>query len=163
MAIATLPPPTYRDDLYAWALDQAARLRAQAALRPNEPIDWDNLAEEIEGLARSELRGLKSQARRTIDHLLKLQHSHREEARRGWRLSILDARAELADGLTASLRRELASALDELYARQREQTVGTLLDYGEPDAAAAVPTTCPYSLEQILDLAWLPPPPAQRG
>jgi hypothetical protein len=52
--------PLHEADLPLWALDQAARLRAAAVLRSNEPIDWDLLAEEIEALGRSERRACEA-------------------------------------------------------------------------------------------------------
>jgi hypothetical protein len=39
---------TYQLDPYAWALEQARLLRERRAAE----LDWDNLAEEIEDLAR---------------------------------------------------------------------------------------------------------------
>ena len=32
----------------------------------------------------------------------------------------------------------------------------------ESDAAAALPTACPYTLDQILEDDWYPEPPAQE-
>lgn len=37
--VATIARPLHDEDLHAWALDQAARLRDLAKQRPNEPID----------------------------------------------------------------------------------------------------------------------------
>lgn len=158
-----LDRPTYDQDVYAWALDQAARLRAQAELRPNEPIDWEHVAEEVEDVATRARKAVFSQARRAIDHLLKLQHSSRLDARRGWRRSVDDAREELAEDLTPVLRRDLEHALPDLYRRQRKDTHETLIDYGEREVAAGLPAMCPYTLEQILDATWFPVASAESG
>ncbi|MFL5123282.1 MAG: DUF29 family protein, partial [Microvirga sp.] len=40
----------YERDFYAWLQDQAAKLRA----RSHNDLDWENLAEEIESVGRSE-------------------------------------------------------------------------------------------------------------
>ena len=45
----------YNDDLVLWAEDQAFALRNAARVVPNLAIDWENIAEEIEALGRSEL------------------------------------------------------------------------------------------------------------
>jgi hypothetical protein len=46
----------YERDYYTWAIGQARALRAHSS----QAIDWENLAEEVEGLARTEARELKS-------------------------------------------------------------------------------------------------------
>lgn len=46
----------YQEDFYAWTQEQAAALRAEAALRSNAPVDWENLAEEVESMGESEKR-----------------------------------------------------------------------------------------------------------
>ena len=55
--------------------EQAATLRR--AKDSNLPRDWENLAEEIESLGKSDRRELMSQIRQILRHLLKLQVSSR--------------------------------------------------------------------------------------
>jgi hypothetical protein len=57
----------YDDDLHGWAIEQAAHLRTGRI----DLIDWKNLAEELEGMARSEYRALESALRVLLLHLLK--------------------------------------------------------------------------------------------
>ena len=54
----------YEQDFFLWTKEQAAALRL--AKNSNLPLDWENLAEEIE--RKSDRRELRSQIR----HLLKL-------------------------------------------------------------------------------------------
>ena len=63
----------YRSDYYAWTRQQADELRRLRVARLNTPLDLANLAEEIESLGRSDLRRVKSQLRRIMEHLLKLR------------------------------------------------------------------------------------------
>ena len=56
----------YEEDTVAWAETQAAALRAAAQGGSNRQLDWENLAEEIEDLAKSERRSLHSHIRRII-------------------------------------------------------------------------------------------------
>jgi Domain of unknown function DUF29 len=46
----------YERDFVAWTEEQAARIRAAAGTQLNLPIDWENVAEEIESLGRSDAR-----------------------------------------------------------------------------------------------------------
>jgi Domain of unknown function DUF29 len=43
----------YDEDFVAWSQQQAEALRAAARGGSNQVIDWQNLAEEIEGLGKS--------------------------------------------------------------------------------------------------------------
>ena len=43
----------YEQDFVAWTEKQAAQIRAAADAQSNLPIDWLNLAEEIEDLGKS--------------------------------------------------------------------------------------------------------------
>ena len=61
------PDTLYDTDVAAWAEQQAGALRRRAA---NE-IDWDNVAEEIEGVAASQKREVRSRLRVICEHLLK--------------------------------------------------------------------------------------------
>jgi hypothetical protein len=62
----------YDDDIVTWSERQAAALRALAA-RPelSNAVDWDNVIEEIECLGRSEWKGVASQIRNALAHILK--------------------------------------------------------------------------------------------
>ena len=51
-------PCRYEDDLLLWTQEQASVLREADGRGIDLPLDWDNLAEEIEGLGRSERREL---------------------------------------------------------------------------------------------------------
>ena len=80
------------NDFYAWSLEQAALLRAG---RVGE-ADLATIAEEIESMGKTEKRELVSRLTVLLLHLLKLE---RQPAGRSnpWRLSIANARDEIAD------------------------------------------------------------------
>jgi uncharacterized protein DUF29 len=65
----------YEQDFVRWAETQAETLRRAAEDGSNLPLDWYNLAEEIESLGRSQRRELRSRLATIIEHLLKLQFS----------------------------------------------------------------------------------------
>src|SRR4029077_9662372 len=64
----------YDEDIVAWSKQQADALRAAARSGSNLQLDWENLAEEVEDLAKSYRLSLKSHLRRIVQHLVKLQH-----------------------------------------------------------------------------------------
>ena len=72
---------------------------ADAAKDSNLPLDWENLAEEIESLGKSLRRELSSQLRRVLRHLFKLEASPADRPRAGWRATITAARADIAEVL----------------------------------------------------------------
>jgi Domain of unknown function DUF29 len=146
----------YQTDYYGWTKQQAAELRKLAAARVNTTLDLENLAEEVEGLGTSQLSGVKSQMRRVIEHLLKLEYSPGVEPRAGWRRTILEARDEISDDLTATLRRDAEAALGLLYVQSRRRAKIALTEHGEREVAQALPADCPYSFDQIVSHDWYP-------
>src|SRR5437868_15139225 len=83
----------YDRDFFLWTQEQAAALRALKD--SNLPLDWENLAEEIESLGKSDRRQLSSQIRRILRHLLKLEVSPALDPRPGWRSTICNSRSEV--------------------------------------------------------------------
>ena len=126
----------YDQDFLRWAEEQAAALRR--AKTSNLPLDWENLAEEIESLGKSERKGLRSQIRRILRHLLKLEASTTSEPKAGWRESIRDARVEIDDILrdSPSLRREVAGLVLEQAPIAAKLAKADLAEHGE--AAGAI-------------------------
>jgi hypothetical protein len=146
----------YEEDFYAWTRSQAAALRRMAKDRWNGPLDLGHLAEEIHDVGSERRDVIRSQVRRIIEHLLKLRYSHAKEPRGGWRSSIINARIEIEDKLTASLRRDASRQLPRLYSRARLLAANGLSTRGEADAARELPSSCPFDLAAILDLDWYP-------
>ena len=106
--------PDYDADGYGWAMAQAALIRE----RRFDAIDWDNVAEEIETMGRSERNAYYSQLVRVLLHMLKWEA---QPARRGmsWWLSIMNGRDDALHALRQNpgLKPELAemhvAALDQ--------------------------------------------------
>lgn len=145
------PRSLYEDDLHAWAEQQAALLRA----RRFSDLDLEHLIEEVEEVAASLKRAVRSRIRRIIEHCLKLEHSPAQSPRAGWYDSIIAQRSDLLDELTPSIRREIEPEFARLYERARSNAALSLRKHGEDAAADALPETCPYTFEQITG-DWLP-------
>ena len=71
----------YDRDFYIWAKRQAAALKR----RDVEAIDWENVTEEIEALAREDERALRNGYSTIIQNFLKLQYGDYWER---WRLTM---------------------------------------------------------------------------
>ncbi len=150
------PAELYERDFYAWTRQQAralARLRGGAG---NLGLDPAHLAEEIRDLGSEQRHAIESQLERLIEHLLKLEYSRLAEPRRVWARSVGGARREIERRLTPSLERAVARRLAKLYEHARRDARLALLDHPEPEAAAALPETCPYTLDQLLTDGWYP-------
>jgi hypothetical protein len=153
----------YDEDFVAWSKQQAEALRAAARSGSNLPIDWANLAEEVESLGAPERRALHSQIQRVIRHLLKLQYSPALEPRRGWLETIGDARSEieLVLEMSPSLKNEIEEAIRSETPRGIREAIRDLQRYGEIDARGTSRMQAThYTEDQILG-NWLPPDPAR--
>jgi hypothetical protein len=159
--------PRYEDDFYAWTKYQAEILRSLQT--SDNRFDREHVAEEIEDLGKSERDAARSQIRRIIEHLLKLQYSPAQEPRFDWMDSIIDARQILADKLTPTLRRDLEGTMDALYQGGLQRAGHGLRRFGETDAVARLPASCPYSFDDVCNQEWYPAAsapvdrPARRG
>ena len=149
--------PRYEDDFYAWTQHQAEVLRTMPV--SDNRFDREHVAEEIEDLGKSERDAVRSQIRRIIEHLLKLTYSPAEQPRFDWKHSISEARAELEDKLSPTLRRDVEATLERLYAQARRNATLSLGNFGEQGAAQGFPDRCPYSLEEICQQDWYPAAP----
>jgi Domain of unknown function DUF29 len=140
----------YEEDFYVWTEAQADLLRK----RQFEALDLDHLIEEVEGLGDAKKSAVLNNASNVIEHLLKLQFSPAQDPRRGWAESIIEHRTRLELDLTPRLRQILDEELPRVYALTRRSTERKLRLYGEDAAADALPTTCPYTLDQITGDWW---------
>lgn len=147
----------YDVDFYAWTQAQAAALREVARQRLNAPLDWENLAEEVDDLGRSVRRELRSRIAAVIEHLLKLEHSPALAPRYGWMGSITRQREEIERllGDSPSLRREIEAMIAKEAASAARAAYRDLEGYGESAAAAGVRAAgAQYSREQVLGDWW---------
>jgi Domain of unknown function DUF29 len=140
----------HEEDFYVWTEAQAELLRK----RQFDALDLDNLIEEVEGLGDAKKSAVMNNASNIIEHLLKLQFSPAQDPRRGWAESIVEHRTRLELDLTPRLRQILDEELPRVYALTRRSTQRKLRLYGEDAAADALPSDCPYTLDQITGDSW---------
>jgi hypothetical protein len=139
---------SYENDLYQWTKVQGDALRRRAV---NE-VDWDNVAEEIESLGRSERREIASRLEVLLLHLLKWRFQS-DQRGQSWWASIRDARNELERVLedNPSLRALPAERLPKAYANARVRAL-------EETGLYHLPEACPWDADQILSPKFLPEP-----
>jgi hypothetical protein len=145
----------YHDDYYAWTLSQAEALRARKA--GENSLDYDNLAEELEDLGRSEARACESLTEKIVEHLLKIQFDGDPSNVPHWSVEIRAFRRMLRKNLSTSLEPRMRDRLSSIYADVRE---GLVDQYGLLGRQIELPETCPYEWEQIVarETNWIPNP-----
>ncbi|MGC2203254.1 MAG: DUF29 domain-containing protein, partial [Stellaceae bacterium] len=154
----------YDEDFVRWTEQQSSALREAAAVGTNLPLDWENLAEEIESLRRSQRHELRSRIAVIIEHLLKLEHSPAVDPRRGWIDTIGRERLNIEDLLqdSPSLRSQLRPMIEQLKPRVARLAAISPFGYGETAKKVPVPD---YTKEQVLG-DWFPgdaPPPPRAA
>ena len=154
----------YEQDFVRWSFDQASALRDAARSGTNLPLDWENLAEEVESLGRSQRTELRSRIATIIEHLLKLEHSSSAEPRRGWIETVLRERSQIERVLedSPSLRRELAGMIAEERGRVARLTARSLHLHHEatPEILAKL-DAANYNEDQVLG-DWIPEPKSRN-
>jgi hypothetical protein len=106
-------------------------------------------------LGRSDCRGLRSQNRRILRHLFKLDASPAADPRAGWRTAIHDARVEIENVLrdNPSLRREVEDFVSEEAGRTAKSAAAAFEQHG--DAVWARLDKGGFTAEQVLG-DWFP-------
>lgn len=137
---------THEQDFYAWTQEQSQLLKTGQL----HQIDWQNIAEEIEDMGRSEKRQLESRLEILIMHLLKWQFQPNLRSR-SWQLTIKEQRLRLQKLLqkNPSLQPNLAEVIEDIY------PLATLSAERET-GLSLFPEICPYTLNEILSLEFLP-------
>ena len=142
------PASPYEADYHRWTKDQASALRQ----RRLSDIDWENVAEEIESLGRSDRRKIESPLAVILEHLLKWQFQP-EQRSASWRATLLEQRNRIDRLLqeSPSLKSYPATVLDEEYRLARLKAAG---ETGLP--LDGLPEQSPYTIEQVLNEDFLP-------
>jgi len=114
-------------------------------------IDYENLIEELEELAKNEKRRVRSLLEQIIRHLLLYQYWDIEKPRNAnhWSAEIISFRNQINEDITTNLRNHLEENINLIYSNA--------LDYVKTKTKLInLPEICPYTLHQILDKNWLP-------
>ncbi len=140
--------PAYEDDFVAWLEDQAGRARRGEV----EGLDLENIAEELEGMARSDRREIRTRLTVLLVHLLKYVAKPRRRSA-SWLATIGEQRTQITTVIedSPSLRSFPAAVLEQCYADARSWAA---LETRLPESA--FPEHCPFELALVLGSGWLP-------
>jgi hypothetical protein len=141
-------PAAYDADFARWCAEQGALLRAGRL----DALDRENLAEEIEGLGRSDRYEIESRLEVLLLYLLKWAFRP-EKRKNGWRLIIVEQRSRISDKIveSPSLRSYPKKILQSAYRlahAQAEDETGLPFE--------SFPDVCPFTVEEILDPDFYP-------
>ena len=138
----------YEVDDQQWLEETIASLQS----RQFESLDLDHLIEELEDLGREKRNAVASLLEQVIRHLLLLQYWTAQSKESGvhWQGEIYTFRVQLKRKLTTTLRHYLAAELETLY----QDALGFVAI--KTQNTVIFPSQCPYSLEQLLAIHWLP-------
>lgn len=136
-------PSLYESDYVAWLEEQVGHLRAGRLAA----LDVENVAEELEGLMRSQRQQLENRLEVLIHHLLKWDHQPERRSNR-WRATVEEQRSRIRRLLrdSPSLKREVEPTCRDVYADAvRAAAIETRLE------ETAFPSALPYAIEQIFE------------
>lgn len=123
----------YEEDFARWSQEQSAALREAAKLGTNLPLDWENLAEEVESLGKTQRFELRRRLLVILEHLLKLEHSPAVDPRRSWTETIGRERIFIEHLLedSPSLRGELDAMIAHAAPRAVRLATFSMAKHGE--------------------------------
>jgi hypothetical protein len=140
--------PGYEEDFVAWLEDQARHARRGEI----DALDLENIAEELEGMARSDRREIRNRMTVLLAHLLKssARPGRPSESRLG---TIAEQRDQIAILLedSPSLRGYPREIIDRCYPSARRNAARQMRM-----RESVFPERCPFGVEDVLDHAWLP-------
>ena len=153
----------YDTDTVLWSERQADLLRRLAAgERVNNQVDWENVAEEIDSVGRSQRLALASYVGLVLEHLMKLEASPAMEPRRGWEETVRRTRLDIKRLMDAnpSLRRTVGDIIARQVSDVREIVAASLARYGETPRMAVDGLS--YDAEAVLE-GFFPAEPDRTG
>ena len=132
----------YETDFVLWSEKMAQLIRDHKF----DQVDWENVAEEIESLSRSDRRALRSQVKRVLVHML--EWDYQPECRTtSWEVTIDDGREQIQQLLndSPSLIPTVSDVIQDCYPNAVRQASK---ETGLPEQK--FPLTCPFDINQLL-------------
>lgn len=139
----------YEQDEHLWLIETVKLLRENRLA----DLDLENLIGELEDLSKRDKNRVESFLRQILIHLLLLQYwpEEYEYNHRHWQGEIATFRIQLNRALTTNLKKHLLENQEEIY-----QEAVFIVTQKTDLSTHIFPSSCHYSLEQVLDKNWLP-------
>ena len=129
----------YDTDILLWSEHQAALLRrAGAGERVNDQVDWENVAEEIEAVGRTERRACESHLVQALLHDLKAEAWTQSREVPHWRAEARQQRGEARVAFSPSMRQRID--MQRVYRRALEALPETMDGLPPLPITSGVPT-----------------------
>ncbi len=141
-------PKLYEQDYYLW-LKKTVNALQEGRL---SELDIENLAEEINDMAKNQQRAVKSNLTVILWHLLKYKYQSKKR-NNSWRLTLFEHRDRLAEAFleSPSLKPLFQEIFEECYQKARKKAaIETELSIN------TFPEECPSTQEEVLDFEYLP-------
>ncbi len=138
----------YEQDFYAWLLESAELIRQGKFAE----VDVENVAEELEGMAKSDRRQLINRFAVLLAHLLKWQYQP-EKRSKSWERTIREQRKRMQLLLedSPSLQYEISDKIADAY------EIAVLSAANETNLDESVfPESCEFAVDEILDSNFYP-------
>ncbi len=143
----------YDKDFPLWAEINLELLREKAY----DLVDWENLREEIEDMAKSDLKACISYLAIILEHLYKwdnFRHLTRgkEKGGVGWIRSVNNARKDILTmfEIYPSLKNKLPKEMDKAWKFAVRNIEKWLEDQGKDPEKYDIPKECPYTYEEAM-------------
>jgi hypothetical protein len=133
----------YEDDILLWSERQGDLLRRLGrGERVNDQIDWENVAEEIESVGRSERHAVESHLIQAMAHALKALAWPQSNAVSHWQAEMRAALSDARRRFSPSMQIDMADLYNTALDRVPQE-----ID-GQPPQP--LPETCPFTLDELL-------------
>ena len=138
----------YEKDVVAWAMEQAALLRAGNL----SALDIEHIAEEIEDVGKSEQRELASRMAELLSHLLKWLHQPGQRCS-SWSRSLKEQRKAIAAAMRQAPSLKASLGDTDWLAGVWADAVTKAVDETGLDS---FPEDCPWTMAQVLTEDFFP-------
>ena len=145
-------PSLYDDDIVTWAEQQASTLR-ELARRPelSNILDWENVAEEIESVGRSQIHAVEQLLLQTLIHVLKYMSAPTAQSTRSWRSEVIAFHAAACRAYSPGMRRRIDWT--RLWTMARKQAEASLQVYDD-HLVTGLQDTMPFTPGEMMSEAF---------
>lgn len=141
-------PSLYDDDIVTWAEEQAAALRALGARGElSNALDWENVAEEIESVGRSEIGAVESALSQALIHILKYVSAPVAQSSKSWRVEVITFQSSASRNYRRSMRQRID--WDRLWRDSVKLADASLRIFGDR-LVSGLPETMPFTPEELV-------------